>query len=211
MQIVMVTGGPVATNSYLVADDAGQCFVLDPGFDPSQPAAEVAARGWHVAAIVATHGHFDHVGGIRQAKELWDAPLWMHPLAIPIATTASQHALWFGITSEDSPPPDQTFEHGDTFTVGDLSFEVRHTPGHSPGGVSLVCDGHAFVGDTLFQGSVGRYDLPHSDYDALMRSIREELMTLPDETLVFPGHGEVTRIGVERRTNPLREEFGVLA
>lgn len=209
LNIEMVTGGPVMTNTYVVADPEGVAFVLDPGFEPDLVAPVVARRGWRVEAIVATHGHFDHVGGMRRAKELWPVPVWMHTEAAPVATHCGDHALWFGVQCENCPPPDHLLEHGDTFTCGQLSFEIRHTPGHSPGGISLICDGHAFVGDCLFAGSIGRADLPHSDPRLLMRSIRESLMTLPDETIVYPGHGETTTIGSERRQNPFRKQWSV--
>ncbi|NUQ01819.1 MAG: MBL fold metallo-hydrolase [Armatimonadetes bacterium] len=204
MEVVICPGGPVMTNAYVVADGAGVAVVIDVGFDPEALARVVDSRGWRVAAIVATHGHFDHVAGNAAARQRWDAPLWMHPLAVPVATAAGEHAQWFGLDCPDSPPPDRTFEHGDQLQVGQLTFEVRHTPGHSPGGVTLCMPGHAFVGDCLFAGSIGRTDLPHSDHELLMRSIREQLMTLPDETVVYPGHGETTTIGVERTTNPFR-------
>lgn len=207
MQVVICPGGPVMTNAYVVADEAGAAVVIDVGFGPEQLDRVVREHGWRVEAIVATHGHFDHVAGNAAAKALWDAPLWMHPLAVPVATAAAEHAQWFGLQCPNSPLPDRTCEHGDVIQVGRLSFEIRHTPGHSPGGVTLYTPGHAFVGDCLFAGSIGRTDLPHSDHDLLMRSIRGQLMTLPDETVVYPGHGETTTIGAERATNPFRFEW----
>ncbi|MCC7491029.1 MAG: MBL fold metallo-hydrolase [Fimbriimonadaceae bacterium] len=207
MQVAVVPGGPVMTNCFLAADEAGVCVVIDPGYEPERLPPMLQQLGWTVAAVVATHGHFDHVAGNYAAQQLWGVPLWMHPAAVPSATTASQHARWFGLSCADSPPPDRTFEHGDTFTVGSLQFEVRHTPGHCPGNVALYTPGHVFVGDVLFAGSIGRYDLPGSDYDTLMRSIAQQLMTLPDETVVYPGHGEATSIGEERRHNPFAAEW----
>ncbi len=211
MTIETLTGGPAATNSYLVADADGVACVIDPGYVVDQLEALRDRRGWVIAAVVATHGHFDHVAGCAEAKERWAAPLWMHPAAVPVALSAPDHAAWFGCDCPPCPRPEQTFAHGDRFAVGALAFEVRHTPGHSPGGVCLVAPGVAIVGDTLFAGSIGRFDLPHSDGELLMKSIAEQLMTLPDETRVYPGHGEPTTIGAERRTNPFRTYFGVAA
>ncbi len=208
MRVAKSCGGPVLTNTYVVADDDGVALVIDPGFEPETLTELLDQQDWVVAALVCTHGHFDHVAGNGRAKDPWNVPLWMHSEAVPVATHAAEHASWFGVVCDDSPPPDRTFEHGDVLEVGALRFGIRHTPGHSPGGVALVAPGHAFVGDTLFAGSIGRYDLPHSDFRLLMRSIREELMTLPDETHVYPGHGETTTIGRERRTNPFRLEWG---
>jgi glyoxylase-like metal-dependent hydrolase (beta-lactamase superfamily II) len=199
------------TNTYAVADDDGACLVIDPGFDIDELAAEIDRRGWQVRAIVTTHGHFDHIAGNRVARERWSAPLWMHPATVELATNAGTQARWFGLSSENSPPPDRTFEHGQVLTIGALTFEVRAVPGHCPGSVALVCPGHVFVGDVLFAGSIGRSDLPHSDSWQLMASIRDQLMTLPDDTVVYPGHGETTTIGEERRHNPFRREWENLA
>lgn len=207
MKVMMVPAGPVLTNSYLIVDEQGVGVVVDPGYAVGLLNHHVKQNGWRIEAIVATHGHFDHVAGNAEAVELWAAPLYMHPEAIPIATSAAEHAAWFGIESPDSPPPDETLEQGESLEVASLTFAVRHTPGHSPGGITLLADGHAIVGDTLFAGSIGRTDLPHSDHGQLMRSIREQLMTLPDETVVLPGHGNTTTIGEERRTNPFRVEW----
>lgn len=208
MRILQFAGGPVMTNSYVVADDHGRAMVIDPGFDPTPLAQAIKENDWSVVRIVATHGHFDHVAACGEAKALWDVPLQMHPAAAPIATTCSVHAQWFGLSCEDCPAPDSTIDHGDLLEVGELQFEVRHTPGHSPGGVCLITEGHALVGDTLFEGSIGRTDLPHSDPQALFESIRDQLMVLPDETNVYPGHGQATTIGHERRTNPFRLYWG---
>lgn len=210
MEVLTVSGGPVATNAYLVADDHGSALLIDPGFELDELAAAVERRAWRVEAIALTHGHFDHVAGVAEAKRRWGAPLWIHSADRAIACRASEHAGWFGLESPDCPPPDHTYDHGDVLTVGELRFSVRHTPGHSPGGVCLLLPGHAFVGDTLFAGSIGRHDLPHSDPDALLRSIQEQLMVLPDDTIVYPGHGPATTIGDERRNNPFRRYFGAM-
>jgi glyoxylase-like metal-dependent hydrolase (beta-lactamase superfamily II) len=207
MRIVTVAGGPVMTNTFIVADDDGAALVIDPGFDPRGVDDLVRKRGWRVAAVVVTHGHFDHIAGCRAAKDLWAAPLAMHPDTAPIATAADDHAAWFGLSCENCPEPDRLLAHGETLAVGALAFEVRAIPGHCPGSIALVGGGHVFVGDALFAGSIGRVDLPHSDPLELMRSIRDQLMSLPDETVVHPGHGEDTTIGDERRHNPFRAEW----
>lgn len=207
MTIVAVPNGPVETNAYVVADADGLAMVIDPGYEPDAVDRLVKARDLCVRAIVATHGHFDHVAGCRAAIELWAAPLFMHPLAVPVAVTCDQHARWFGLECEPCPEPDETLAQGDVLELGELAFEIRHTPGHCPGGICLIAPGAAIVGDTLFAGSIGRYDLPHSDFDALMTGIRDQLMSLPDETVVYPGHGPTTTIGAERRHNPFAAYF----
>jgi glyoxylase-like metal-dependent hydrolase (beta-lactamase superfamily II) len=131
----------------------------------------------------------------------------MHPDTVDVATHCAEHARWFGVVCPDCPPPDHTFAQGDTFTVGELSFEVRDVSGHCPGSVALFTPGHVFTGDALFAGSIGRVDLPHSDAWQLMANLREQLMTLPDDTIVYPGHGETTTIGQERHHNPFRAEW----
>lgn len=207
MNVVTVVGGPVMTNSFIITDTANNAVVVDPGFDPHAIDRAVRQRGLTVGLVVTTHGHFDHVAGNRLAKELWHAPLAMHPDTVEIATTCSEHARWFGLECENSPQPDRLLAHGELIQIGDLSLEVRHVPGHCPGSIALVGDDGVIVGDVLFAGSIGRIDLPHSDAGALMLSIREQLMTLPDDYIVYSGHGEITTIGDERTTNPFRTEW----
>ena len=204
MRILTFAGGPVMTNTFVVADDDGQAVVIDPGHDPVPVDDEIRRAGLKVVAIVGTHGHFDHVCCAAEAIELWQAPYYLHADTVPVATTCGQHALWFGLRCADSPAPDRLLAHGDRLEVGTLSFEVRDVSGHCPGSIALLTPGHAFVGDVLFNGSIGRVDLPHSDGELLMRNIRDQLMVLPDETVVYPGHGENTSIGDERRWNPFK-------
>ncbi|MBI2302273.1 MAG: MBL fold metallo-hydrolase [Armatimonadetes bacterium] len=200
-------GDPPADPNGLVAEGS-QALVIDVGFDPDSIDRAARERGWQVAAIVSTHGHFDHIAANAAARELWGAPLYMHAASVPIATSASVHAQWFGVECPDSPPPDHTLQHGDRLVVGRLEFEVRDTSGHCPGSISLYTPGHVFVGDALFAGSIGRVDLPHSDEKQLLTNLREQLMTLPDETVVYPGHGPTTTIGEERRHNPFLRAYG---
>ncbi len=205
MNLAVIAGGPVTTNAYLVADDQGQTVVIDVGFEPERLQPVLEQNGWQVAAIVSTHSHFDHVAGNAAAVALWQVPLYMHEAAVPLATHAAEQAQWFGLTCADSPEPDRLLAAGDRLEVGQLSFEVRHAPGHCPGHVLLIGDGHAFVGDVIFAGGIGRWDLPLADGAELMRSIREQVMTLPDTMALHPGHGESTTVGDERRGNPYRD------
>lgn len=194
--------GSFAQNAYLVADPATRDAVLvDPGEDTRGLLA--AARDWRVREIWLTHGHIDHVLGVPAARTATGAPVRLHPLDRALYDGVPQQALWLlGTTVAPLAPPELAFVAGEAARVGTLAFEVRHVPGHSPGSVALVGHGLVLGGDVLFAGSIGRTDLPGGDFDTLLDSIARELLTLPDDTAVHPGHGPATTIGAERRTNP---------
>jgi len=203
MKVVPIPNGVFVENTYLVIDEeTGQCAVVDPGED-----AELIGRALREArvttiAIWLTHAHLDHVLGVDRVREETGAPVFLHPADRPLYDAAPQQGAAFGIPAPRLAPPDRPFAHGDELRVGGLTFAVRHVPGHSPGHVALVGHGAVFAGDVLFQGSIGRTDLPGGDFDTLMGSIRRELLVLPDSTIVYPGHGPETTIGAERRSNP---------
>ncbi|MCU0615272.1 MAG: MBL fold metallo-hydrolase, partial [Desulfobacterales bacterium] len=155
-----------------------------------------------VKYIINTHGHFDHVGANRKMKEATGAELLIHALDAPMLNSLSQAAASFGLKSENSPAPDKTIDDGDIISFGKISLKVIHTPGHSPGGISLFTNGYLFVGDTLFQGSIGRTDLPGGNFNTLKSSIHNKLFPLGDNIRVFTGHGPETSIGKEKRYNP---------
>jgi len=144
--------------------------------------------------IINTHGHFDHVGANRRMKEVTGAEILIHPLDAPMLARLADSAAAWGMAAENSPPPDRTVEDGDTIAVGSLTLSVFHTPGHTPGGISMYTDNSVFVGDTLFAGSIGRTDFPGGDFGTLIASIRQKLFTLPDDVTVYAGQ--------EKRTNP---------
>ncbi|MGH9260399.1 MAG: MBL fold metallo-hydrolase, partial [Acidimicrobiales bacterium] len=146
--------------------------------------------------------HVDHVLGVPQVKAATGAPVFLHPADLPLYHAAPAQAEWFGLRAPTLPAPDRAFAHGEVARVGELAFAVRHTPGHSPGSVSLVGQGVVFGGDVLFAGSIGRTDLPGGDFESLIASIERELLVLPDATVVHSGHGPDTTVGEERRTNP---------
>ena len=199
--------GPAVTNAYLVGDPESKlAVVIDPAWNGELINAEALRQGWRIHQIWITHAHFDHFGG---AGAISDAA----PSAIPVALHADDHSLWrmgggasaFGITDFDSgPEPTVYLEHGMKLSLGAHEFEVRHTPGHSPGHVILTYHqgGAVFCGDLIFRGSIGRTDLPGGDMQTLLSSIQQEVLTLPDEAQLLVGHGPATSVGVERRTNP---------
>ena len=203
MKVHAFTVGPLQSNSYLLADEVTrEAALFDPGME-SEPVADVLARErLTVTAIINTHGHFDHVFGNAYFKAKTGAPLLMHRADLDLVKRLEEQSLYFGFRATPSPPPDRFLEEGDEVRVGGIRLRVLHTPGHSPGGICLVTDGTAFVGDTLFAGSIGRTDLPGGSAETLLTSVREKLLTLPDDTVIYPGHGPATTIGHERRHNP---------
>jgi hydroxyacylglutathione hydrolase len=203
MRVVQIPNGAFVQNSYLVVDEAAAvCAVIDPGEDAGLILQKIAAAGARPVAIWITHAHLDHVMGVSRVRRETAAPVYLHPADRELYDHAVQQGLAFGVAVDAPPPPDGVLAAGDTLQVGRLTFAVRHTPGHSPGSVCLVGEGVAFTGDALFAGSIGRTDLPGGDFDTLLRSIERELLTLPDSTIVYSGHGPETTVGHERRTNP---------
>ena len=206
LEIMRFTQGPAQTNAYLIGESGGTAVVVDPAWDGGEIVHAAEERGWRITNIWLTHAHFDHFGGAAGI----DAA---NPNRVPVALHPDDQPLWringgagmFGVREFDpGPEPEIPLLHGMELYVGSHSFEVRHTPGHTPGHVILVSVGQGLVmcGDLIFQGSIGRFDLPGGDGDALLLSIEREVLSLPDETRLMPGHGPETTVGQERRTNP---------
>ena len=203
MKIVTIPNGAFVENCYLViAETARLCAIVDPGEEAGLILRQVEQAGVVPVAIWLTHAHLDHVLGVTHVRAATGAPVFLHPADRALYDRVPDQAAAFGLQADPLDPPDQAFAHGEALRVGELSFTVRHTPGHSPGGVSVVGAGMVFVGDVLFQGSIGRTDLPGGDLETLLASIERELLVLPDSTIVYSGHGPATTIGAERRTNP---------
>jgi len=192
-------------NAYLVrCDETDAWLAIDPGGEAERMADTVEAAGGTLEAVVLTHAHLDHVEGVADLMERLPAPIWLHAGDRPLYDSVTQQAAMFGYEVRVPPPPDRELVGGQDFRLGDCVFEVRHAPGHSPGHVILyhAASASAFVGDVVFAGSIGRTDLPGGSYQALMASIREQVLTLPDETQLYSGHGPVTTVERERTTNP---------
>jgi len=203
MLLIRLVVGPLQVNCFILADEkTKEAVVIDPGDDGGDILKVIREKGLTVKYIVNTHGHFDHVGANKALKEATGAELLIHEGDASVMASAPQHSRSFGMNSIASPPADRYVKQGDMITAGEVSLKVLHTPGHSPGGISLLEQGMVFTGDALFAGSIGRTDLQGGDLMTLLRSIKTNLMTLPDETQVFCGHGPASTIGDERQENP---------
>ena len=203
LEVVALPNGQFAENCYLVADGRSRdAVIIDPGEEPGMFLAELDTRAWSLRAIWLTHAHIDHIMGVGEVKRATGAPIHLHPLDRPIYDALPQFGTWAGIAVAPAPPPDIDLVPGAALRVGRYEFEVRFTPGHSPGSVSFVGHGMVFGGDVLFNGSIGRTDLPGGDSATLMTTIQSQFLSLPDSTVVHSGHGPDTTIGVERLTNP---------
>ena len=195
--------GPLATNCYLVYS-GGKAIVVDPGWPSDVDAVHRRIRELEVEveAIVATHGHFDHILGVGRLRELgYEAPFMIH--ANDAAIAASAHLVarqWLGVSVDPPPAPDELVREGLTIRLGGVELAVWETPGHSPGSVTLLAGDSAIVGDVLFRGSIGRVDLPGGSWEDMKKSLRR-LAALPRETKVYPGHGPSTSIGLELADN----------
>lgn len=208
--------GPFQTNCYVVcAPDpkpGDPCWVVDCGMEPAPMIREIERLGLEPQAVVLTHAHVDHIGGLFQFRRQFPrTPIWIHEGEKDWLTDPLLNLSGLSGMEITAPPADRLLRDGEVLTLCGERWEVRHTPGHSPGGISLVHERSptAFVGDTLFAGSIGRTDFPGSDHATLARSIRERLYTLPNETVALPGHGPMTQVGREKLTNPYVRADGV--
>lgn len=206
LEVVPLPNGQFVQNAYLVLAPNGEAALVDPGEEWEMFLARIRERHATLRAIWLTHAHLDHVLGVGAVHRETSAPIWLHPADRPLYDNLPQQALWLGVRAEAPPPPTGALSHGQILTLGTDRVEVRHTPGHSPGSVSLVGKGFVLSGDALFAGSIGRSDLPGGDHATLIHSIRTQLLTLDDETVVYSGHGPATTVGIERRSNPFLTE-----
>jgi glyoxylase-like metal-dependent hydrolase (beta-lactamase superfamily II) len=206
VRIRTFTGGSFGQNGYLaVCEASGAAVAVDPGAAAAGMVRHLQAAGTPPTAILLTHAHLDHIEGIPTLRAAFpDAPIHLHPGDRPLYDGASRQGAAFGHAMPELPPPDHDLAAGERFVFGSCSFEVRHSPGHTPGHVILYAAdaGVALVGDVVFAGSIGRADLPGGDFRTLIESIRREVLSLPPETRLFSGHGPETTVDWEARHNP---------
>lgn len=203
--------GPLQTNCYLIYNDSKSCLIVDPGDNPKKLSSVIEQLELKPAAILLTHAHFDHIGAVDSIRDKYALKVYMHEkekewLTDPALNGSKHFMLSNMITAREA---DHFFPGEGDVTIGEFNFSVFETPGHSPGSVSFYFPEHHFVaaGDALFQGSIGRTDLPGGNHNQLIRSIHEQLMVLPEETEVLPGHGATTTIGYEMDSNPFLNGF----
>lgn len=206
IKIVTLTLGPVQTNAYLIADpDSGEAAVIDPAWNGALIVQHAQSQGWRIGNIWLTHAHFDHLAGAAGVADNSSPPppVALHPEDYPL-WRAQGGAPLFGMHIDPGPEPTIDLIHGQILRVGSNQLQVRHAPGHTRGHVVLYCqtEGVCFCGDVIFQGSIGRTDLPGGDYETLMQSIHTQILSLPDETRLLSGHGPETTVGAERKSNP---------
>jgi glyoxylase-like metal-dependent hydrolase (beta-lactamase superfamily II) len=205
IQLQVIEVGPFQVNCYLIFDeDSKDCIIVDPGAEPNRIASEVGKLGVTPRAILLTHGHADHIAGVKTLKEKFGVPLAIGNGEEELLKNPSSNISAMMGMHIVSPEPDQLLEDEQLLSFGSITFRVLATPGHSPAGVCFLHEeaGILICGDTLFAGSIGRTDLPGCSHDLLLRSIRTKILALPDSIVCYPGHGPSTTVGAERNSNP---------
>lgn len=196
--------GPIAANCYIIGNrETREGAVIDPGDEADRILGVVEETGLHIKFLVGTHGHFDHTAAAGALKEKLGCEFLLHGADIPFVQHSKRTAQQWGIHIDQVPDPDRQVGDGDILKLGNLEIRIIHTPGHSPGGISLylASEGMVFTGDTLFQGSIGRTDFMMGSMEQIVHSIKTRLYTLPDDTVAYTGHGEPTTIGQEKTSN----------
>ena len=203
MKVLQLEVGSLGTNCYIAfCEKTKKAVVIDPGGDAARILALVNREGLAVEAIINTHGHADHVLANVKVQEGTGAPIWIHSADADMLGSGSRNLSAYMGASTACGAADRLLADGEVLTIGDFTLKVLHTPGHTPGGISLLSDKVVFVGDTLFAESIGRTDFPGGSYSQLIQSIKTKLMVLDDDVKAFSGHGPATTIGWERRQNP---------
>ena len=212
MHVERLIVGMFQSNCYLLScERTGEAIIIDAGDEGERILSLVESRNLNIKAIVNTHAHIDHVSALSEVAPALAAPVMMHKGDLEIYDNLAAQAATFGMSAPRNIKIERFLEEGDKIEFGDVSCEVIHTPGHSPGGISIICRDDKpqkiFSGDTLFMGSIGRIDLHGGDFETIIRSLQDKYLPLPDDTIVYPGHGGDTTIGTEKRHNPFLSQL----
>jgi glyoxylase-like metal-dependent hydrolase (beta-lactamase superfamily II) len=203
VHIDTITVGAFAMNCYLLSDpETSEAIYIDPGAEAEQLIKKITDQGLLLKYIINTHCHIDHAAEVKHVQQYFNIPYYIHEDELPLLKMLPQQGEMFGMSIAGIPSVDSYLKEGDVLEFGTIKGKVLHTPGHSPGGISLLFDRDVFVGDCLFYDSIGRTDLHKGDYEQLITSIKSKLLTLDEQNRVFPGHGPATTIGREKSHNP---------
>ncbi len=197
-----ITVGALETNCYIIFDRENNAIIIDPGGEPEKIYRFIEGKNLKPQMIINTHGHADHCGGNKFLKEKYSIPIFIHKDEIEILNSFENKFIFPLMGGNPSPAPDRLLEDGEFIEFRGITLKVIHTPGHTPGSISIFTNGILFSGDLIFSGSVGRTDLPRGSWKELISSIKNKILTLPDEILILPGHGPSTTVKEERENNP---------
>ncbi|MCH7321734.1 MBL fold metallo-hydrolase [Solibacillus sp. MA9] len=213
LNIRMYPLGPIQTNCYIISNKNKECLIFDPGEEGARIVKQLRSNGLKPLAILLTHTHFDHIGAVEALQEVFNVPLYVHEkevawLGDPLKNGSGKYAELPNYIVK-APKEEHILRTEGELTIGDFTFDVVHTPGHSPGSVSFIFkeDGFAIVGDTLFEQSIGRTDLIGGSMEVLLKSIHDKLLSLPEDTIIYPGHGGYTTPAAEMNHNPFLNGF----
>ncbi|MBT8218720.1 MAG: MBL fold metallo-hydrolase [Bacteroidia bacterium] len=212
MNVISLTFNEFQENTYILYDETSECVIIDPGCSNAREekilSETIEKHQLRPVRLINTHCHIDHIYGNQYIAEKYDLPLESHRGEIPVLEAAPQIAMMYGLKANPSPPITKFLDEGDQLTFGNTTLDVLFTPGHSPASISFynAADKILISGDVLFQGSIGRTDLPGGNYDLLINNIKTKLLTLPDDVVVYSGHGPSTSIGFERKNNPFLQQ-----
>lgn len=208
-EVDSLTVGPFQENTFFVrSSGSSEVVIIDPGEEAGRLEDTIESHNWKPVAILNTHAHLDHVGAVVPLQQRYGIPFYLHPKEEPILNAAPEAARLYGVREPEIPSAIKPLSPGDSVVLAGLTFQVRFTPGHTPGHVAFVLSDRVFAGDVLFSGSIGRTDLPGGHTETLLVSIRDQMLTLPDPFIVHCGHGPDTTIGRERASNPFLQDFG---